>query len=148
MISSKQKCCLVLNGVSTESQNFTSERQIGRDFFRQKYISYTCWTCTELCESFTFLMKNIYVEFDGMIYQQIMEIPMGINCAPLIADLYLHCYERDFMSNIQKSKRLDLIDSWTIPLDILIYSPLITLHLLNIFPIYIQENFSWIKQPF
>ena len=45
-----------------------------------------------------------------MVYQQIIGIPMGTNCAPLIADLFLHCYERDCMSNLQKSKRFDLID--------------------------------------
>ena len=55
-------------------------------------------------------MENIYVQFDGMVYQQIVGIPMGTNCAPLIADLYLYCYERDFMSDLQKSKRFDLID--------------------------------------
>ena len=56
-----------------------------------KYDSYTCWTCTELCEALTFLMENIYiyVQFDGMVYQQIVGIPMGTNCAPLIADLFL-----------------------------------------------------------
>ena len=34
-------------------------------------------------------MENIYtyVQFEGMIYQQIVGIPMGTNCAPLIADL-------------------------------------------------------------
>ena len=45
-----------------------------------------------------------------MVYQQIVGIPMGTNCAPLIADLFLYCYERDFMSDLQKSKRHDLID--------------------------------------
>ena len=45
-----------------------------------------------------------------MVYQQIVGIPMGTNCAPLIADLFLYCYERDFMSDLQKSKRFDLID--------------------------------------
>ena len=35
---------------------------------------------------------------------------MGTNCAPLIADLFLYCYERDFMSDLHKSKRHDLID--------------------------------------
>ena len=55
-------------------------------------------------------MENIYEQFDDMVYQQIVGIPMGTNCAPLINDLYLYCYERDFMSNLQKSKRLDLID--------------------------------------
>ena len=35
---------------------------------------------------------------------------MGTNCAPLIADLFLFSYERDFMSNLHKSKQYDLID--------------------------------------
>ena len=52
------------------------------------------------------------MQFDGMVYQQIVGIPMGTNCAPLIADLFLYCYERDFMSNLQKSKRFDLIDKF------------------------------------
>ena len=50
------------------------------------------------------------MQFDGIVYQQIVGIPMGTNCAPLIADLFLFCYERDFMSDLQKSKRFDLID--------------------------------------
>ena len=54
-------------------------------------------------------MENIYVQFDGMVYQRIVGIPMCTNCAPLIADLFLYCYERGFMSNLQKSKRFDLI---------------------------------------
>ena len=81
-------------------------------FSNKKYDSYACLTCTELCEAFTFLMENIYVQFDGMIYRQIVGIPMGTNCAPLIADLFLYCYERDFMSNLQKSKRFDHIDKF------------------------------------
>ena len=81
-------------------------------FSNKKYDSYTCWTCTELCEAFTFLVENLYVQFDGMVYQQIVGIPMGTNCAPLIADLFLYCYERDFISNLQKSKRFDLIDKF------------------------------------
>ena len=28
-------------------------------FSNKKYDSYTCWTCTKLCEAFTFLMENI-----------------------------------------------------------------------------------------
>ena len=45
-----------------------------------------------------FVMESIYVQFDGMVYQQKVGIPMGTNCAPLIADLFLYCYERDFMT--------------------------------------------------
>ena len=57
-------------------------------------------------------MENIYVQFDCMVYQQIVGIPMGTNCAPLIADLFLYCYERDFMSSLKKSKRFDFIDKF------------------------------------
>ena len=57
-------------------------------------------------------MKNIYVQFGDMVYQQIVGIPMGTNCAPLIADLFSYCYETDFMSNLQKSKRFGVIDKF------------------------------------
>ena len=110
MILSKQKCCLLLTGVSTENQKHTSVLQTKQFFSNKKYDSYKCWTCAELCEAFTFLMKNIYVKFEGMVYQRIVGIPIGTNCAPLIADLFLVCYERYFMSNLHKSKHYDLID--------------------------------------
>ena len=128
MILSKQKCCLLLTSVSTESRKLTSVLQTKRAFFsNKKYDSYKCWTCAELCEAFSFLMENIYVQYESIVNQQIVRIPMGTNCAPLIADLFLFCYGRDFMSNLHKSKRGDLIDILTTPLDILaIYSPSIT----------------------
>ena len=52
------------------------------------------------------------MQFDGMVYEQIVGIPMGANCAPLIADLCLYCYERYFLSNLQKSKRFYLIEKY------------------------------------
>ena len=59
-------------------------------------------------------MENICVQLqlDCMLYQQIVGIPMGTNCAPPIAGLFLCCYERDLMSNPQKSKRFDLRDKF------------------------------------
>ena len=78
-------------------------------FSNKKYDSYRCWYCAELCEAFIFLMENVYVQFDGVVIQQKVAIPMDTNCAPLIADLFLYCYKRDLMSDLRKSKRLDLI---------------------------------------
>ena len=37
---------------------------------------------------------------------------MGTNCAPLVADLFLFCYERDFMKSPTKEKRYDMIDAF------------------------------------
>ena len=115
MILAKQKCCLLLNGVSTfnrESKTYLCTSDKAGFFSSKKYDSYTCWTCTKLCEAFNFLMENIYVQFIAMVYKQIVGILMGTNCVPLIADLFLYCYERDFMSNLQKSKRFDLIEKF------------------------------------
>ena len=43
------------------------------------------------------LLDNIYIKFGIKLYRQIVGIPMGTNCAPLVADLFFFCYERDFM---------------------------------------------------
>ena len=37
---------------------------------------------------------------------------MGTNCDPLVADLFLFCYERDFMKYLTKEKRYDMIDAF------------------------------------
>ena len=39
----------------------------------------------------------IFIRFGTKLYRQVVGIPMGTNCAPLVADLFLFCYERDFM---------------------------------------------------
>ena len=37
---------------------------------------------------------------------------MGTNCAPLAADLFLFCYERDFMMPLSDDKQADVIDAF------------------------------------
>ena len=37
---------------------------------------------------------------------------MGTNCAPLVADVFLFCYERDFMMSLSDDKQADVIDAF------------------------------------
>ena len=37
---------------------------------------------------------------------------MGTNCAPPVADLFLFCYERDFMMSLSDDKQADVIDAF------------------------------------
>ena len=49
-----------------------------------------------------FLIDNIFVDFGGRIFQKTIGIPMGTNCAPLLADLFLYSYEAEFVQNLIK----------------------------------------------
>ena len=44
-----------------------------------------------IIEIFKFLMNNIFDKFKGKIYQQVIGIPMGCDCASKIADLFRAC---------------------------------------------------------
>ena len=37
---------------------------------------------------------------------------MGTNCSPLVADLFLFCYVRDFMMSLSDDKQADVIDAF------------------------------------
>ena len=64
--------------------------------------SYTYWTCEDMIELVNFLLDNIFIRFGNKVYRQVVGIPMGTNCAPLIADLFLYCYESQFMAKLNK----------------------------------------------
>ena len=59
-----------------------------------------------------FLIDNIYVEFGGLVFQQVVGIPMGTNCALLLADLFLYSYEADFIQGLIKSDKRHLAKSF------------------------------------
>ena len=68
MILSKQKVLsLVKWCFNRESKTYLCTSDKAGSFSNNKYGSYTCWTCTEFCEAFTFLIDNIYVQFDDMV---------------------------------------------------------------------------------
>jgi hypothetical protein len=66
-------------------------------FSYDKNDNYINWTCEDVCNALEFLIDNIFVRLGNDIYRQIVGIPMGTNCAPLIADLFLFCFEMEFM---------------------------------------------------
>ena len=67
------------------------------------------WSCQNVCDALSFLLDNIYIRFGTKLYRQIVGIPMGTNCAPLVADLFLFCYERDFMKDLSSDNQADVI---------------------------------------
>ena len=50
--------------------------------------------------------------FGTKLYTQVVGIPMGTNSAPLVANLFMFCYERDFMMSLSDDKQADIIDDF------------------------------------
>ena len=55
------------------------------------------------------LQKSI---ISNKLYRQIVGIPMGTNCALLVADLFLFCYERDLMTSLSNDNQADIIEAF------------------------------------
>ena len=44
----------------------------------------------QICRMVEFLIDNIFVKFGGCLFRQVIGIPIGTNCAPFLADLFLY----------------------------------------------------------
>ena len=55
------------------------------------------------------MLDNIFIRFGTKLYRQ---FPTGTNCAPLVADLFLFCYERDYFKSLSDDKQVDIIDDF------------------------------------
>ena len=65
-----------------------------------------------MCDALYYLLDNIFIRFGSKLFRQIVGIPMGTNCAPLVADLFLFCYERDFMLSLSDNNQTDIIEAF------------------------------------
>ena len=78
----------------------------------EKTKKYHAWSYQNVCDALTFLLDNILIRFGTKLYRQVVGILMGTNCAPLVADLFLFCYERDFMMSLSDDKQANVIDAF------------------------------------
>ena len=99
--TSREKALLTLH-IMAEKCFFTSE----------KPRKYHAWLCQNVCDALIFLLDNIFIRFGTKLYRQLVGIPMATNCALLVADSFLFCYERDFMMSLSDDKQADVIDAF------------------------------------
>ena len=79
---------------------------------KQHHSGYTLWSCQNVCDALSYLLDNIYIRFGNKLYRQIVGIPIGTSCAPLVADLFLFGYEGDFMSSLSNINQADFIEAF------------------------------------
>ena len=76
------------------------------------YKNYNLWSCQKVCEALIYLFDNIFIRFGTKLYRQIIGIPISTDCALLVADLFLFCYERDFMKSLSPKNQADIIETF------------------------------------
>jgi hypothetical protein len=67
----------------------------------KKHLSVDCETLINWIE---WLIDNVYVTFGAHVFRQIIGIPMGTDCAPFLANLFLYAYEFEWLSKMCKNK--------------------------------------------
>ena len=63
-----------------------------------------------MCEALIYILDNIYSRFGTKLYRQMVDFPMGTNVAPLVGDMLLFCYERDFITSLSDVKQAEIIE--------------------------------------
>ena len=81
-------------------------------FTSDDQLRFKLWFCQNVCDALIYLLDNIFIRFDTKLHRQIVEIPMGTNSAPLVANLYLFCYERDFMMTLSGDTQAYVIEAF------------------------------------
>jgi hypothetical protein len=66
----------------------------------------TCYSEEQVISMMEFIIDNIFVSFGGTLFQQVVGIPMGTNCALLQTDLFLYSYESEFLQKLVKDKKM------------------------------------------
>ena len=81
-------------------------------FTSTDHRGYKLWSCQNVCDAISNLLNNIYIRSGNKLYRQIVGIPIGKNRAPLVVDLFLFCYERDFMTSLSDDNEADIIEAF------------------------------------
>ena len=72
------------------------------------------YTADDICKMIEFLVDNIYVRLGGQLFRQMVGIPMGTNCAPLLANLFLYSYENEFLDKLIKEGKRKLAKKFSL----------------------------------
>ena len=69
----------------------------------------TSWNKKELTDHINYLIDNIYVMCGDELFRQVIGIPMGTDCAPFLANLFLYSYECEWMDKKLENKEFDIL---------------------------------------
>ena len=85
----------------------------GQAFFASEDTKrYKLWSCQYVCGALVYLLDNICVGFGTELYRQIVGVPVGAGCAPLVAGLFLFCCEGGFVTSLSGVGQAEIIEAF------------------------------------
>ena len=70
------------------------------------------WNQDELIKYVNYLIDNIYVVCGDALFRQVIGIPMGTDCAPFLANLFLYSYEYEWLLKKFENKEFDILNKF------------------------------------
>ena len=68
--------------------------------------------CNELTHMIEWLIDNTYVIVGNQVLRQTIGIPMGTDCAPFLANLFLFSYEFRYLNNLLKQRNFTVLNKF------------------------------------
>ena len=98
----------------------------GSYFVKEHSDSKSKYTEEDVIKMLECLVDNIFVAFARKVFQQVIGIPMGTHCAPLLGDIFLYSYEAEFIQSLLSAGRKRLATQFNFIDPSMTYCPFIT----------------------
>ena len=107
----KQEMSWVINkafsGMNKKLIRFTKSSAYWSNKKEEKIFSVDCKTLIRMVD---WLIDNTFVVVGDKVFQQKIGIPMGTDCAPFLANLFLFAYEFKWMYKMLKDRKFEVLN--------------------------------------
>ena len=88
--------------LKSKKANFITCSDNSKTAYFSKSMSKTniSYSCDALINEVNCIIDNSYIVYHGKVYRQKIGIPMGTNCAPFLANIFLHVYEYEYLNKL------------------------------------------------
>ena len=88
---------LIVEAIKERGTQYLAISKKGPGYWAQTRIANVS---IELIGLIDFLIDNIFIQVGNMVFRQCIGIPMGTDCTPLLANLFLFYYEYNYNNEV------------------------------------------------
>ena len=97
---------LIVEAFKVRGAQYLAISKKGSGYWAQTRIANVSINKNELIGLIDFLIDNIFIQVGNKVFRQRIGIPMGTDCGPLLANLFLFYYEYNYMKSLLKNNFL------------------------------------------